>query len=91
MKTAQIVVVKDGQQVSKGAEFVADKAGEYTVCYTAIDEFGNEMNREVCLTVYGQSDLPITLSIIFFSIAGIGLVTGAVFTALLVKRKKEEK
>ena len=91
VKTAQIVVVKDGQQVSKGAEFVADKAGEYTVCYTAIDEFGNEMNREVCLTVYGQSDLPITLSIIFFSIAGIGLVTGAVFTALLVKRKKEEK
>ena len=92
----QIVVYQDGKVISEGAEFSAEKAGEYTVCYTAVDEFGNEMKREVSLIVYGQSDfsimLPIILSIVFFSIAGIGLVSGVVLTVLLFcKRKKEEK
>ena len=92
IQSSQIVVFKDGEKVSEGAEFVADKAGEYTVRYTAVDPFGNEMEHEVSLTVYAQkSNFSTVLPVIFFSVAGIGLVTGAVFTVLIVKRKKEGK
>ena len=97
--TLQIIVKKDGVQVFKGAEFKAGEAGEYTVCYKAVDASGNVSEKEVVLKVVdanatvepvqtGMATSTI-IAIALFAVAGIGVISAVVIGATGGKEDEE--
>ncbi|MBQ8684811.1 MAG: hypothetical protein IJ514_01410, partial [Clostridia bacterium] len=97
--TLKIIVKKDGEQVFSGAEFKAAEAGEYTVCYKVVDESGNLSEKEVKLTVVGESapteepsGLATTtiVAIVLFAVAGVGIAS-AVALAFTGRKEDDEE
>ena len=96
--TVQIIVKKDGKQVYKGTEFKAGEAGEYTVCYKAVDESGNLTEKEVKLIVTAGDgvieepsgmDTGTIIAIALFVVAGVGIIS-AIALAFMGGKEDEE-